>query len=192
MSSTNYTNAGTPTYFGSEQQFLVSLSILTAPSNVTFSSNLAANASVTFDKFSGGDVQSTINKHRPGGMGPEISFLALPTYSDVSISKAWNTGTNNALWQDLTSVIGNSIAQVTVQPLDDGGNAWGAATVYTGRINKAMPGGTDSNSNSVRLLEVGLSVETVGLVTANGVGSDGSTTPSTSMGASLWGTQTII
>jgi len=183
-------NTGTPNYFGSEQQFLVTLSIVASPAGLSFSSTLN-KGKVTFDKFSGGDVQSTINKHRPGGMGPEISFLALPTYADVTISKAWNTGTDNVLWEDLTTIIGNTIAQVTVQPLDDGGNSWGSATVYTGRINKAMPGGTDSNSNSVRMLEVGLSVETVATVGSNAA-AGGNSAPSTAMNAALWGTTITI
>jgi len=188
--STTYNNTGTPTYFGSEQQFLVSLTILAKPLGVTLASILAGNTPVTFDKFSGGDVQSTINKHRPGGMGPEISFLALPTYSDVTITKAWNTSIDNLIWSDLTQLIGNSIVAVTVQPLDDGGNAWGSGTVYTGRLNKAMPGGTDSNSNSVRMLEVGLSVETVALTSASAT--TATSQPSTSMGTSLWGTTAVI
>jgi hypothetical protein len=183
-------NTGTPNYFGSEQQFLVTLSIVASPAGLAFSSTLKNKGKVTFDKFSGGDVQSTINKHRPGGMGPEISFLALPTYSDVTISKAWNTGTDNALWDDLTTIIGNTIAQVTVQPLDDGGNAWGSATVYTGRINKAMPGGTDSNSNSVRMLEVGLSVETVANVGSSTT--NNTSAPSGAMNTALWTTTITI
>ena len=190
MSTTTYNTTGTPTYFGSEQQFLVTLAILAAPVGTVFSSALASSGKVTFDKFSGGDVQTTINKHRPGGMGPEISFLALPTYSDVMISKAWNTGVDNALWSDLTNVIGNTLASVTVQPLDDGGNAWGAGTVYTGRLTKVTPGGTDSNSNSVRLLEVGLSVETVALTSASAA--TGTSAPSINMNASLWGTTAVI
>ena len=188
--STTYNNTGTPTYFGSEQQFLVSLAILAAPAGISLASDLGSNKAITFDKFSGGDVQSTINKHRPGGMGPEISFLALPTYSDVTITKAWNTGIDNNVWSDLTQIIGNSLVSVTVQPLDDGGNAWGSPTVYTGRLNKAMPGGTDSNSNSVHMLEVGLSVETVAV--SGGSTSNATSKPNSSMGASLWGTTAVI
>jgi len=184
------TNTGTPTYFGSEQQFLVTLSILVTPASVTLGSSLAKSAPYVFDKFSGGDVQASISKHRPGGMGPEISFLALPTYSDVTISKAWNTGIDNAVWSDLINLIGNSIAQVTVQPLDDGGNAWGAGTVYTGRIAKVTPGGADANSNNVRMLDVDLSVETIALT--SGSSSNGSTAPSASLGAITWPVVTVI
>jgi hypothetical protein len=186
---TIYNNTGTPTYFGSEQQFLVSLSTLAIPANVTLASILS-KGSITFDKFSGGDVQSTINKYRPGGMGPEISFLALPSYSDVTITKAWNTSIDNAVWSDLAKLIGNSLVSVTVQPLDDGGNAWGSPTVYTGRLNKVMPGGTDSNSNSVRTLEVGLSVETVALTSSSSTAV--TSAPSATMNQSLWGTTAVI
>jgi len=182
-------NTTTPTFFGSEQQFLVTLSILSAPSGTTLAAPL--NTAYVFDKFAGGDVQASISKHRPGGMGPEISYLALPSYSDVTISKAWNTAVDNGVWAQLNNLIGNTIAQVTVQPLDDGGNAWGQGTVYTGRLAKVTPGGTDANSNAVRMLEVDLSVETVGL-TGQAVPNTPATAPNTSLNSATWATTQIV
>lgn len=147
-------------FFGSEQQFLATLIISQIPAGITPSS-ISANSWINFDKFAGGDVTAAVNKHRPGGMGPEISYMSLPTYSDVTLTKAYNTQTDNGVVADLHALVGNTIVTVNVQPLDDAGNTWGTPRVYTGRLTAVKDGGTDSTSNAVRMWEVDIAVETV-------------------------------
>ena len=135
-------------FYGSEQQWLATLSVAGVDYGI-------------FDKFAGGDVTAAVNKHRPGGMGPEITYMSLPTYSDVTLTKVYETQRDHARLATLHSLAGNALATVTLQPLDDQGNPWGTSRTYQGRLVAVKDGGTDSNSNAARMFEVDIAVETV-------------------------------
>jgi hypothetical protein len=135
-------------FYGSEQQWLATLSVNGVDYGI-------------FDKFSGGDVTATANKHRPGGMGPEITYLSLPTYSDVTLTKVYETQKDHDRVGTLHDLAGRALASVTLQPLDDQGNPWGTPRTYQGRLVAVKDGGTDSMSNAARMFEVDISVETI-------------------------------
>lgn len=135
-------------FYGSEQQWLATLSVGGVDYGI-------------FDKFSGGDVSAAVNKHRPGGMGPEITYLSLPTYSDVVITKVYETQRDHDRIAALHKAVGNQLATVTLQPLDDSGAVWGTPRKYQGRIVSVKDGGTDSMSNAARMFEIDIAVETV-------------------------------
>jgi hypothetical protein len=141
-------NTNADHFYGSEQQWLATL-------------NVAGTNYGIFDKFTGGDVSAAVNKHRPGGMGPEITYLSLPTYADVTLTKVYETQKDHARIAALHALVGNSLAVVTLQPLDDTGAPWGTARTYQGRIIAVKDGGTDSMSNAARMFEVDIAVETV-------------------------------
>jgi len=148
--------------YGSEQQWLATLQISgNIPTGMTLTT-LNTGSSIVFDKFSGGDVTAAVNKHRPGGMGPEITYLSLPSYSDVVLTKVYETQVDHAILADLHNMAGRVMVTVTLQPLDDEGNNWtGAARTYSGRLVNVKDGGTDSTSNAARMYEVDIAVETV-------------------------------
>jgi len=135
-------------FYGSEQQWLATLNVNGVDYGI-------------FDKFTGGDVSAAANKHRPGGMGPEVTYLALPTYTDVSLTKVYETQRDHDRVAALHNQVGRALASVTLQPLDDQGNPWGNPRVYQGRLIGVKDGGTDSMSNAARMFEVDISVETV-------------------------------
>lgn len=135
-------------FYGSEQQWLATLNVNGVDYGV-------------FDRFAGGDVSAAVNKHRPGGMGPEITYLSLPSYSDVTISKVYETQRDHDRVAALHNLVGKAIASVTLQPLDDQGNPWGTPRVYQGRLVHVADGGTDSMSNAARMFECGIAVETI-------------------------------
>lgn len=163
------TNQNTYGWYGSEQQFLASLTVTgTSASPKVIKANSAA---LVFDKFAGGDVSAPVNKHRPGGMGPEITYLSLPTFSDITLTKAYNTQQDQAILADLHTMCGNTQVSVSIQPLDDAGNAWQTPRVYTGRLIGVKDGGTDSMSNAVRMWEVTIAVEAIADSSSNGSGS---------------------
>lgn len=115
----------------------------------------------TFDTFSGGDVNATPAKHRPGGMGPERTYLSLPTYSDVSIGRVYDEGRDHELIAQLHSLVGNTYATVSVQPLDQNGNPFEGPRTYYGRIASVKDGKADSTSHNPRMWTLDLSVELV-------------------------------
>jgi hypothetical protein len=135
-------------FYGSEQQWLATL-------------NVNGTDYGTFDRFSGGDVSAAVNKHRPGGMGPEITYLSLPSYSDVTLDKVYETQRDHDRVSALHNLVGRAIASVTLQPLDDQGNPWGTPRVYQGRLVSVADGGTDSMSNAARMFSIGIAVETI-------------------------------
>jgi hypothetical protein len=135
-------------FYGSEQQWLATLNVGGVDYGV-------------FDRFTGGDVTSTVNKHRPGGMGPEVTYMSLPMYSDVVVSKVYHTQQDHRRIAELHQQVGKSLATVSLQPLDDNGNPWGNPRVYQGRVVSVRDGQTDSGSNAPRMFEVDIAVETV-------------------------------
>lgn len=152
--------------YGSEQQWLATLSIDSIPANLTLST-LTTGSQIVFDKFSGGDVTATVNKHRPGGMGPELTYMSLPSYSDVVLTKVYETQVDHDKVADLHLLVGRGLVSVTLQALDDEGNPWtssqagAGARVYQGRLTAVKDGGTDSMSNAARMYEIDIAVETV-------------------------------
>jgi hypothetical protein len=135
-------------FYGSEQQWLVSVQVQDLQLGV-------------FDTFSGGDVAAPAVKHRPGGMGPEVTYNSLPAYSDVVCGRVYETQRDHALISQLHNLTGRAIASVTLTPLDENGTPWGAPRVYQGRLISVKDGKTDSNSNAPRMFEVDIAVETV-------------------------------
>lgn len=134
--------------FGSEQQWIPYLDV---PGIV---------AGYKFDKFTGGDTTANINKHRPAGMGNERTYLGLPVYGNITISKAF-VQADNAMQSLLRQAVGSTMATITLVPLDDSGNPWGQSRVCTGRIEGVKEGPTDSTSNAPRMWEVDVVVETI-------------------------------
>ena len=140
--------ADTRHLFGSEQQWLVSVQV-------------GDQHLGTFDTFTGGDVTAPAVKHRPGGMGPEITYNSLPAFSDVVVGRVYETQRDHPVTRDLHEAAGRIMASVTLQPLDDQGASWGTARVYQGRLIAVKDGKTDSNSNAPRMLEIDIAVETI-------------------------------
>jgi hypothetical protein len=133
--------------YGSEQQWLASLVV----NGVSYGN---------FDKFSGGDASAAVTKYRPAGMGDERTYLALPVYSDVMLSKAF-VQADLALQTALRAAAGSGQATVTLTPLTDQKLAWGNNRVYTGRLSKVNDGNTDSTSGAIRTWSVDIVVETI-------------------------------
>lgn len=133
---------------GTEQQYLVSCTVD------------AIGPLGTFDKFSGGDASSSITMYRPGGMGPEQAFQALPTYSDVTITRAYLEDRDHVLYGRLLPLTGRTTCTVMVQPLDDEGNPHLSPRTYVGRLSAVKDSGTDSESGKVRTWDLMMKVET--------------------------------
>jgi len=133
--------------YGGEQQWLASLNV----NGVDYGN---------FDKFSGGDAVASVSKFRPAGMGPERTYLALPVFANITLTKAF-VQTDYAIQNTLRNLVGAAQATVKITPLNDAGKPWGTPRTYTGRIEAVKDGNTDSTSNAVRTWMVDVVVETV-------------------------------
>lgn len=133
---------------GSELEFLVTVSV-----------DVIGNIG-TFDQLSGADAQATPTKYRPGGMGPEITYPALASYSDLTVTRVYDEGRDHQLIGVLRELVGASTASVSEQPLDQNGNPYGTPRVFTGRLAQVNDGNVDSTSNSPRKWDLMVSVVT--------------------------------
>jgi hypothetical protein len=115
----------------------------------------------TFDTKTGGDAQAKGNKHRPGGMGPEKSYVSLPSYSDMKLTRVYELARDHELVRLLFGKAGIVRASVTEQPLDANGVPFGNPLVYTGRFLGINPGDDDSTSEAPKMLELSIEVTTV-------------------------------
>lgn len=114
-----------------------------------------------FDTMSGGDVVSDESKHRPGGMGPEVSYVALPSPAQITVTRVYEKTRDHELIRTLTAKAGRVTGSITEQPLDEDGNAWGNPVVYSGRFLGVKRGDVDSTSNDPRMFELDFSIVTV-------------------------------
>lgn len=135
--------------FGSEQQWLPSAFV-----------EGVGNLGV-FDKFNGGDLTAAVVKYRPGGMGPEVTYLTLPVITDVTLTRVYEQQRDHALIAKLHTLSGRATASVTLQPLDTDGNPFGNPRTYQGRLGTVKDGQTDSMGNAIRMWELDIVCETV-------------------------------
>ena len=114
-----------------------------------------------YDNFSGGDSKASPPKHRPGGMGPEISYLALGVFDDVTVGRVYDEGRDHQLIAALRPLVGAVYGTVTEQPLDANHLPWGTPRTFRGRLASVNDGKVDSGSNAVRTYTMMFSVESV-------------------------------
>jgi hypothetical protein len=133
----------------SQNQFLVTLNV-----------DGIGNCGVWDDK-TGGENIAAATRHRPGGMGPEQVFPALPTLSAIVLSRVYDTTKGDvALCGQLSQLAGRVYATVTEQPLDPQGNAFGVPRTFRGLLSSAKPGPISSDSNALRMWEVDIDAVT--------------------------------
>jgi hypothetical protein len=113
-----------------------------------------------FDTMKGGETTVKAAMHRPGGMGPEKSYLTLPTYSAITLTRVAERDRDWELVRWLQDQAGKVRVQVTRQPLDEQGNAWGTPQTWAGRLGSVKPGDTDSTSSNPLMWEMTVNVET--------------------------------
>lgn len=107
-----------------------------------------------FDSYSGGEPTAKSNKHRPGGMGAEVSYGSLPSWSDISVSRVYQTDRDWELERTLVTKAGRVSFSMTEQPLDPDGNSYGNPKTWSGRFLGVKPGKADSTSEAVRMWEI--------------------------------------
>jgi hypothetical protein len=129
--------------------------------NVTVS--VAGSNLGTFDKMTGGDVDSEETKYKPGAMAPQITLGGSKTVSNIVISRLYDLNRDHPIIQWLFSLVGRGAVVVTKQPLDINGAPFGSPIVYQGVLKKSTPPPADSEATTTpAMLE--LEVSTAGTV----------------------------
>ena len=107
-----------------------------------------------FDGFSGGEADSEDSKHRPGGMGDEISLGGQKTIGNVTISRLYDLERDHGKVKPLMNRVGRARIVASRQPLDRDGFPVGEPDVYTGVVKSVTKPDHDSNSDDPALFEI--------------------------------------
>jgi hypothetical protein len=106
----------------------------------------------TWDKFTGGEVDSDETTYKPGGMAPRISLGGSVNVGAVTVSRLFDLTRDEPLVHWLISRAGKGQAVVSKQPLDVDGNVNGRPLVYSGKLKQVNPPEVDSESSDAALV----------------------------------------
>lgn len=108
----------------------------------------------TFDKFTGGEVDSDETTYKPGAMAPRVSLGGSVNVGAVTVSRLFDLTRDEPLVHWLISRAGKGQAVVSKQPLDVDGNVNGRPLVYSGKLKQVNPPEVDSESSDAALIEL--------------------------------------
>jgi hypothetical protein len=131
-----------------EDQYDVRVSITRSINGVLVTKDLG-----TFDKMSGGEVDSEESKYRPGAMAQQISLGGYTTVGNVTVSRLYDLARDypNVAW--ILNGVGNADVTVNKQSLDINGNPYGKPLVYSGKLKTWTPPDHDSMSSDPAMFE---------------------------------------
>ena len=112
-----------------------------------------------FDTMTGGDAVAPSAQYRSGGMGIQVSYMTLPKYSEVKITRVLDESVDWELIRTLKQQAGRVQGSVTVQPLDSDGNAYGNSQTTQGLFLGIGSVKVDSNSDAIQTYELTFSVD---------------------------------
>ena len=108
----------------------------------------------TFDKLSGGEIDSEETTYKPGGMGARVSLGGSVNVGNVTVSRLYQLNRDHLLVHWLITRAGKGEIVVAKQPLDVDGNVFGRPIVYSGRLKQVNPPEVDSESSDAALIEL--------------------------------------
>jgi hypothetical protein len=117
----------------------------------------------TFDKLTGGDVDSDDVKYRPGNMADQISLGSYRTVNNITASRLLDLkrdlagSPGNLAW--LMNGVGSADVVVTKQSLDVNKNPFGSPIVYRGKLKAVTPPEVDSESTDAALFEIEITTD---------------------------------
>jgi len=112
-----------------------------------------------WDTLSGGEVEAEDTKHRPGGMGAQVSLGGPSMTNNITMTRLLGQSDWDFMRYLMQSRVGRAECVVSRQPLDRDKNPFGRPLVYRGVLQRCAPGDTDSNSADSQMWEVVVSTE---------------------------------
>ena len=121
--------------------------------NVTVSIDGLGNLG-TFDKFTGGSIDSDEQKYSPGGMAPPVSLGGAVTMSNVVVSRLVDLVRDWDLMHKLLAAVGIATITAAKQPLDVNKVPYGRPLVYQGTIKQVTMPDHDSTSSNPAVMDI--------------------------------------
>lgn len=119
----------------------------------------------TFDKMTGGEIDSEELKYKPGAMQTEISLGGPVTVGNINVSRLYDLNRDHGLVPTIKAAVGKGSVVVTKQPLDINKTPFGSPIVYTGTLKQLkLPEPDSEGSGTAALIE--LEITSTGLVAA--------------------------
>ena len=108
----------------------------------------------TFDKFTGGEVDSDEQKYRPGGMADPVSLGGAKTMGNVTVSRNYILSRDHPIVHKLLANAGSARIFVVKQPLDINKVPYGRPLIYQGKLKSVKPPEHDSTSSDPAMLDL--------------------------------------
>lgn len=128
---------------------------------VEVSYNGVAKSLGTFDKMTGGEIDSEESIFHPGGMAQAISLGGRVNVGNVTVSRLYDLARDHAIAGFLLGGVGKAEVTVTKTSLDVDGNAYGTPFVYQGKLKAFTPPEPDSESSDPAMFDLEISSATV-------------------------------
>lgn len=114
----------------------------------------------TWDKKSGGELDSDETKYNPGAMAKAISLGGKTTPGNITVSRLYILERDHqVLLPKVIAGTGRASMEVHQQPLDVDGNAFGKPIVWKGTLKRATFPEVDSESSDAAMIELEMTVE---------------------------------
>lgn len=114
----------------------------------------------TWDKKTGGAVDSEELRYKPGGMAPSVSLGGSKNVENVVVSRLYRlVRDHQELLPWLMAGVGKARMQVSQLPLDIEGNSFGRPIIWTGTLKRCTPPEHDSESSDAAMIELEMTVE---------------------------------
>jgi hypothetical protein len=114
----------------------------------------------TWDKKSGGEVDSEEYKYNPGAMAEAVSLGGRKNVGNLTVSRLYRLVRDHQdLHARLIRGVGKARVVVKQQPLDINENAFGTPIVWTGTLKRVSSPEVDSESSDAALIEIEVTVE---------------------------------
>lgn len=111
----------------------------------------------TFDKKSGGEIDSEELKYRPGAMGAQVSLGGFVNVGNVTVSRLFDLSRDLPNVGALRAAVGRANVTAVVQHLDVDGNVFGKPYTYTGKLKQYTLPDHDSMSSDAAMFELEIS-----------------------------------
>lgn len=128
---------------------------------VVIGDNPALKTTGTWDKMSGGEVDSEESKYRPGNMGAEITLGGYTMVGNITLSRLFIGARDATLLTYLLEQAGRADVTITKQFLDVNKVPFSTPLVYKGKLKSVTPPEHDSESSDPALLEIEVSSASV-------------------------------
>jgi len=108
----------------------------------------------TFDKMSGGEVDSEETTYKPGGMGARISLGGSQNIGTITLSRLYDLNRDHLIVHWLMGRAGKGWVVIKKKSLDVDRNVFGRPLTYQGRLKLVHPPDVDSEAADAAQLEM--------------------------------------